>query len=164
MAWEWLSPVATGVVGLAGIVGSVWTAASARRSQERVLNDQFDSEARRQLRVDKQALYIKTLDVFTSAVETSIRRSSLERAVEQSPEQVAEIRELTDKQLSQFMAIGRLRSEIAVLAGLAMSAEYQRVVSVVGEFTRQGQKGDVKEVTAALAGLSMVMHEDLRHG
>ncbi|PZF98405.1 hypothetical protein [Micromonospora deserti] len=164
MAWEWLSPVTTGAVGLAGIFGSVWTAASARRSQERVLGHQLDSEARRQLRMDKQALYIKTLDVFTSAVELSIRRTSLEGEAEQSSEKRTEILELQDKQLSHFMAIGRFRSEIALLAGSAMSAEYSKAVDAIGEFTRQGQKGDVKQVTLALAGLTIAMHKDLRHG
>jgi hypothetical protein len=162
MAWEWLPPVATGVVGVAGIVGSAWTAASARRSQADILRHQFDGESRRQYQADKQALYIKILDELTTVVELSIRRIVLEKKGDATDEELAELRSVVDKHVRQMMVVGRLRAEVAVLAGPAMAAEYSKMTGVVGAFIRGNKDGAIKEVTAALAVLTETMHADLR--
>ncbi|GAA2186136.1 hypothetical protein [Micromonospora lupini] len=160
MAWEWIAPVVTGVVGVAGIAGSVWTAASARRSQSEVLRRQHDGESRRQHQQDKQALYIKILTELTNEMELSLRCRVLRDKVDPTEEQLTELRSLHDQHLKQMLLVGRLRAEVAVIAGPAMTDEFRKAVRTVGNVGAMDAP-NVSGVNAAVAELAAAMHSDL---
>ncbi|MFI1193056.1 hypothetical protein ACH4T9_07300 [Micromonospora sp. NPDC020750] len=160
MAWEWLGPVATGVVGIAGIVGSVWTAASARRSQAESLRSQSNAESRQAFRADKQALYTRVLHELTTFVETSVRRKALTAAKATTDEELDELRSVVDAHSKQMLVVGRLRAEVAVVAGPALADEVRRVA--VKLIAISDGKGDVDGAPDVLAELIEAMHADLK--
>ncbi len=71
VAWEWVSPVVTGVVALAGIGSTVWTTTHGRDHAERLAlqaHDRADAaatETRRQERLAAKA-YLEVLDLAES--------------------------------------------------------------------------------------------------
>lgn len=61
VAWDWLASVSTGVVGVAGIAGTLWAANIGRKTQLESARHQATAEDRRIERADKRALYAKLL-------------------------------------------------------------------------------------------------------
>lgn len=69
MAWEWVSPVVGGVVGVAGIASGTWSTISGRRVQQR-------ADAVRLKRERLEALYISML-ATGQATLTSVRPNAI---------------------------------------------------------------------------------------
>jgi hypothetical protein len=158
VAWEWVTPVATGVVGVAGIVGNVWTATSGRRSQAELLRGQLDGESRRAYRADKQALYSKALHELTLFMETSFRMGKLVKGLNLHDEAPADFVSAAEAMSAQMIGVTRLRAEVAVVAGPKLGKRIGDIIYWCSVFAEG--KGD-GTVSPLLDDLTKAMHADL---
>ncbi|RUL93694.1 hypothetical protein [Verrucosispora sp. FIM060022] len=69
MAWEWLGPVTTAVVGVAGVAGTVWTAHAGRRHQLEAMKAQGTIGVAVALAAEKRMVYARFLQLARAAFE-----------------------------------------------------------------------------------------------
>lgn len=61
MAWEWVGPAVTGLVGVAGITGTFWASRQSASTQIDLLRQQHLEDRRAELRTDRRRLYSQLL-------------------------------------------------------------------------------------------------------
>ncbi|WP_229400488.1 hypothetical protein [Micromonospora okii] len=69
MTWEWLGPVVTAVVGIAGVAGTVWTAYSGRRHQIELTKAQGMINISVSLSAEKRLVHARFLQRADTAFE-----------------------------------------------------------------------------------------------
>lgn len=69
MAWEWLGPVTTAVIGVAGVAGTVWTAYSGRRHQIELTKVQGVINISVSLAAEKRMVYARFLQLADTAFD-----------------------------------------------------------------------------------------------
>jgi hypothetical protein len=179
MAWEWLAPVVTGGVGVAGIVGAVWGATRGGQTQITLAHVQAEAEFKRRFFADRRELYAKVLhcleDLADSAIELELRQKHHDRckaAQSELPksdllsasraEDVDRASEEAGIALLQYratvVATRRLRSELAIVAGQEMADKLQLVSVATLKIVRDSQ---IEEYHHSLLALTQAMHDDL---
>ncbi|MFJ6195767.1 hypothetical protein [Micromonospora sp. NPDC092111] len=162
MAWDWLAPVVTGVVGVVGIAGSVWTAASARRSQAEVLRDQVEAESRRAYLADKRVTYARLLSELTTYVHTSVQQKNHQPHAEANPEEVARYNQLLEENSGQMITVGQVIAEAELIAEPAVVELARELAAELLALAMEGEDGD--RAGELLTALIQAMREDLHPG
>ncbi|WP_146765248.1 hypothetical protein [Micromonospora saelicesensis] len=133
MTWEWLAPVATGVVGVVGIAASAWTAASGRRSQAELLRHQIDGDLRKAHRQDKQALYARVLNELVALNDAGHRQLFLSIRSIEDPAAKSALAEAAQKFGEQIGVAGHLWAEVSVVAGPEVAEKVREVIGIIAE-------------------------------
>ncbi|WP_147252674.1 hypothetical protein [Micromonospora endolithica] len=179
MAWEWLGPTATAVVGVAGITGTVVAAALTRRAQveaariapahslladKRVLYAKFLRSAEDQkdsaLKLSKIRLQLQEFRTEVEAFEDSAQEppQSLVERVERLVQEVSDV----DVQIrSHEGELRRLSAEIAVVGGRELHGGTEKVRAAYADWiTEKG--GTLQSASHALRELAALMHQDVK--
>ncbi|MEU8255886.1 hypothetical protein AB0C06_16695 [Micromonospora inaquosa] len=157
MAWEWLGPVATGVVGIAGIAGSGWAAVAGQRSQVELVRHQLDGEAKRQHHAERQALFIRVMNELTALMNLAIRKRAREGG--NADETLGDLPALNESYRQQIVVVRRMQAEVAVIAGPKIAEAFRQVPSCITKYVQKA--ADTRDMTTALDKLSEAMHRDL---
>ncbi|MER7439590.1 hypothetical protein [Micromonospora avicenniae] len=173
MAWEWLAPVSTGAVGVAGIIGTIWGSVISSRTQLSASRLQSAAETQRLLHADKRAIFAKMLYQLETLADTAYDAwgrnkdvaefdSQMGDASEQRHEQeLALVREQRD-QLKRYVDLrieaNKLHAEVAVLAGPEIHDLVNATLAGCAKIREQGKR---TSYTTALNKLAFAMHQDL---
>ncbi|MEW2141579.1 hypothetical protein AB0869_02045 [Micromonospora vinacea] len=177
---EWMGPVVTGAVGIAGIGGTVLSAVLTRRTQVEVT----DAASRHALLVEKRQLYARFLRIMEDAHESAGEMREVADGLDQLAAKLVAAGELTDavrqdlkqslaglsaknesmKQALQasFAEMKRVRAEISLLADAEINLQVARAVTVMMAYA--ARRGEGSAVTEALVGLASVMRRDVLPG
>ncbi|MDW3850327.1 hypothetical protein NMK34_27305 [Micromonospora sp. BRA006-A] len=156
MAWEWVSPLLTAAVGVAGIAGGAWTASEGRKSQAELLHRQADGEARREIRAEKRALYARALGELMAFAEASVRHRNFEEKGFTLEDGFTEADEAFEKRKAQLLTVGLVAAEVAVVAGLEVA---QAVYDVIDEICSISASRPLPE--RVFSKVIAAMHKDL---
>ncbi|MFI2711224.1 hypothetical protein ACH495_13965 [Micromonospora sp. NPDC018662] len=171
MAWEWVGPVTTCVVGVAGVAGTVWTAGRSRTAQLEAMRIQGESQRTHALTAEKRVIYAKYLRCAEMSIDSTDRLKRLVEKLQnlksnpsetQESEELVQLRKLAEAEHEQSDSHDRelaaLRAEIAVIGGpLIGSLASQTNSALHGYFV----SGDFSEINAYLSRTVAVMHLDL---
>jgi hypothetical protein len=168
MAWEWLTPVATSAVGVAGIVGTVWGATAGRKTQIDVARIHADAERSRRFDADKREIYGRVLYIVHQFEEASYevwlsaeRREAAEKLAPPSEGDGSRGRKVSDdvlnrqvtalknlaKLLSEFNRVG---AEVAVVAGPTVADKVAKMIPAFRTIRETGKYEAYREATKQL--------------
>jgi hypothetical protein len=160
VAWEWLTPVVTGVVGVAGIIGSVWTAESGRRSQADALRRQAEGEGVRSYRAKKRALFAKVLHEVTTLLDIVHERDLLRPLKAKDPSLAERFTKTGEAYQAQMATVMRLTLETSLVAGGGMADKVHEAVGILADVA-EGRAG--RDATKGMMrSLAEAMRDDLK--
>lgn len=155
MSTEWVAPVTTSALGVAGIAATYLAAARARTSQERSQVRAFEEERRRELTMARRLAYgqflnaLRELDLLARAQSAMSRtiRAGVDAQVEIIIEKAREGFEPADMERAGQEATRRLTAEVESL----VKAEFGGLA--FGDWvTRMGELGGLYQQVQLLAG------------
>ncbi|MEV8517600.1 hypothetical protein [Dactylosporangium sp. NPDC051484] len=161
VAWEWVSPVVTGVLGVAGIGGTVWAASLARRAHIDVARAQAEAEARRLLRAEKREVYGRALQRLNELAANCIAVASLTDKVEVKPGPQSiedDLGEASRRHSALLSEVHQMQGELAVIASTSITSAFAAAVYATNKL-EMGGSHDLYLV--ALEELTSTMRGDL---
>ena len=175
MAWEWLGPTATAVVGVAGIVGTVTAAALARRAQVEVARMAPVTATLN----EKRALYAKYLrtvedmvDQVGALAKIRERRELLSATDEETDAPTrqdelnslgAHLVEANDKLPAAVAELARLRAEVSLLGGQSLGTLVSRLNTALLQSARKALSDgqDDGRYRSLLSEVVDALHDDI---
>ncbi|MET8200298.1 hypothetical protein ACWEOS_31090 [Micromonospora taraxaci] len=177
---EWLGPVVTGAVGVAGIGGTILSAVLTRRTQVEVT----DAASLNALLVEKRQLYARFLRIMEDAYEAAGEMREVADELDRMTAKLVGAGELTDTlrqelkrdlerlsakkewmqqgRESSFGELKRVRAEISLLAGAALNMQVARAITLVMGYG--ARRGEASEVSEALVDVASAMRSDVLPG
>ncbi|MGW4295068.1 hypothetical protein ACWEH1_18700 [Micromonospora chersina] len=113
MPWEWVPPVATGLVGIAGVSGTLFASQLQRNTQLRLNREQRAHDVYDQGRQERKEIYVRYLEatIKVADVMTNARARPL-----------TEITELQAELLAMLSAMRRLNVEMTLVGNRSVTA------------------------------------------
>ncbi|MEV4638325.1 hypothetical protein AB0J80_13340 [Actinoplanes sp. NPDC049548] len=166
MAWEWLGPVATGVVGVVGVLGTTLTAALGRRTQLDLARVQAAAENRRALMLDKRSLYAKLLHQAETNFNLALRESAIRGLAAEAEDAYSKrLVEVADEGMREATALQRLRLEVGIVGGIEIedhTASFALRIQQLAGATSEVERGRlIDEASDLLSALTRALHADL---
>lgn len=91
MAWEWVGPTATALVGIVGMASTFWTGKEQRETQFRVIQSQHRADVALEERKEKRQLFARFLGTIGQFLYDYRIRDTLSKAMERRDSDVVEL-------------------------------------------------------------------------
>ncbi|WP_033661798.1 hypothetical protein [Salinispora vitiensis] len=167
MAWEWLGPVTTAVVGVAGVAGTVWTASSGRRHQIDLTKAQGAISLAVSLAAEKRLVYAKFLQrahvafeearILVGAGDAMALEDSSMPTPPPGVTYTARYRSGTPFALA-MTELSKSHREVVISGGLRIGSQATTVMCAIGGYATGLE--DVWAVNRIIAETGRLMHED----
>lgn len=159
MAWEWVGPVSTAVVGVAGVAGTYWSARMGRTAAAEQAHEQREHALKERTHVEKRAAYVGYLE----AVSTAQKAVNTIRRTPRSSETRAERRDL---RVSAIAELSLRRAHLRLSAPVEVREHARRVHQRMAEALSAAVEGkplnrDSRYEAALLASMKVDLGYEL---
>lgn len=169
MAWEWLGPVTTAVVGVAGVAGTVWTAHAGRRHQLDAAKTQGAISVAVALAAEKRLVYVRFLQLaraafgearslVSSGAALPLDEASLPPLPADSEIKYTGRYEVGTPFALAMNELSKCYDEVVIVGGHEIGSKATVVISLISGHA-SGVEG-VWDVHRILADVSTLMHQD----